>query len=645
MNLHPTKNKQWKFSPIPNIEESNFNKILERFYNMGVNGLTRENAQNSLDGQLLDNDDPVILKIKTGSISQKDIPGIHEVIERIKCLEGRNSYTQETIQHMLNKINQEEVRYISFEDINTRGLTGAKNGQSNSKNDTWGIYAYNKGVHFEEDDSTVEISRGGSHGVGKIASNAASDLHLMYFANCDENKEKHLGGTVQLIEHVYEDQCYRSTGYFTDIEIYQDNKSKFFPYENTFHPIFEKNTRGLKIIIPYFREEYDNENEIIKSVCDSFFVSILEGKLDVHVNEKEITRDTILNYVKDQTYYDQDITQAKKVFTPLYVDTYLHEHPQELKVSDGVDDYHFNLYFRYDEDIPKGRVAIIRTIGMKIEDFKVKSNASKPFNAVLIGNAEEDAYLKSLENESHTELSSDHIKNEVLRKRAKRFINNLSREIAKVIEEAVKKENPTDGMMNTGDILYVVETQFKKDLSTALGTVMVNKGKPIVKASSDVSIKEKRDKRKKKNKTKQDITDKTRKKREPLKKQKSDKKDNKTEDQLSVKYSAHPDMVERVILGNKEILRFDFSQSKEITNDAFCDISLSIIDGMGVEYDDEFDINDNYSTVIDLNSGKNCLSDKNCVKRVQIKNGVAQLQLQLKESYNMSLKFVYYVEV
>lgn len=35
MNLTSISDGMWKFSPIPNIEESNFIKILERFYNMG----------------------------------------------------------------------------------------------------------------------------------------------------------------------------------------------------------------------------------------------------------------------------------------------------------------------------------------------------------------------------------------------------------------------------------------------------------------------------------------------------------------------------------------------------------------------------------------------------------------------------------
>jgi hypothetical protein len=637
MHKHRSKVPLWKFSPIPNIEESNFNKILERFYNMRVTGLTRENTQNSMDGRLIGSEGPVTLTIKTGSIKKEDIPGINDVIDRIKSLQGRNSYTKETIQHMINKINQEEVRYISFEDSNTRGLTGAKNGQSNSARDTWGIYAYNKGVHFEEADSEMETSRGGSHGVGKIASNAASDLHLMYFANCDEHGDKHLGGTVQLIEHLYEEKYYRSTGYFTDIN---HDKSKFYPYENSFHRVFAKNTRGLKIIIPFLREEYDNENEIIKSICDSFFVSILEGKLEVIVNEEKITRESIIHYVKDSKYYEQDITEAKKTFTPLYVDSYLNETPKELIVSDSVRDYHFKLYFRYDERIPKGRVAIVRTIGMKIEDFKVTSNANKPYNAVLIGGSDEDAYIKSLENESHTELSWEHIKDSKLQRRAKRFINNLSREMAKVIEEAVKENNPTDGVMNTEDILYVVETQFKNDLSSSLGTVMINKGKSVVKASTDVPKKAK-----KKKADGNDGKEKPEKKRDPLKRKKREEKGTESDEQLKTKYSANPEMVERIILDNKELIKFDFTGSDLITNEEACDISLSIIDGMGVEYADEFNIPGNYSSIADLYSGKEYEIDNNVIKDVRIRQGVSELQLVLKDTFNKSLKFVYYIEV
>ena len=481
----------WKFSSIPCIEESTFNKILERFYNFGISGLVRENIQNSLDGKIPGETKPVVVTIKTGTIKKENIPGLEEIKNRINCLEGRNSYTKETIQHMKNKMNDEIINYISFEDYNTKGLKGAKNGQSTNKEDTWSIYAYNKGVHTEEEDETLEKSRGGSHGIGKIASNAASELYMMYFANCDEEGNKHLGGTVQLIEHKYEDNYYRSTGYFTDSKNIDSKTTKFYPYENNFDEVFAKDTRGLKIIIPFLREQFNKEDEILKSVCDSFFIAILRGRLEVIINDKKIDSKSIEKYIKDKNYYTQELSEIKDVFTPLYFDTYKNIEPKIITIQDKDKiNYNFKLYFNYDVSIPSGRVGIIRTIGMKIEDKKIKNNIRKPYNAVMIPKStKEDAFLKSLENESHTELSYEHIKDQKLQNNAKRFISNLTKAITKEIEDAVKQNNPTDGAMNTSDILYIVENQFKKDLSKSTPTIKLSKGdkeKTIVKVNPEV---------------------------------------------------------------------------------------------------------------------------------------------------------------
>lgn len=634
---------KWQFSVIPCIEESTFNKILERFYNFGISGLVRENIQNSLDGKLPGSNEPVIVTIKTGSVNKNDIPGLDEIKERIKSLKGQNNYTKETIEHMKKKMDDEIINYISFEDFNTKGLTGANNGQSDNKKDTWSIYAYNKGVHTEEDDENLEKSRGGSHGIGKIASNAASDLYMMYFANCDEQGNKHLGGTVQLIEHKFKDKHYRSTGYFTDVKNMGDNKTKFYPFENKFHEIFEKNTRGLKIIIPFLREQFNNEKEIITSVCDSFFIAIMENKLQVIVNDKTINKDTIKNYIKNENYYEQNIEDMKKEFTPLYFDTYTDENPVELVIPDKKDDYKFKLYFKYDTSIATGRVGIIRTIGMKIEDKKVKNNVKKPFNAILIPQSiKEDAFLKSLENESHTELSYEHIKDQKLQSNAKKFINNISNKMAKVIEEAIKKNNPTDGKMDTGDIIYEVENKFKKDLSKSMPTVKLSNGnkekdKVVVKMPTGVP---KNNEKKTKEKIK---STKERKPRKPaVKEVKATEESRKRE---TTRYNANPEIVERVVIGNNEYVNFDFSSSDDFKKSKSCDISIVVVDGMGNEYPNEFDMKKNYESVIDLSTGKKLKIEDNLIKGVKIKTGNAQIQLKLKEEYNRALKFVYYVEV
>ena len=633
----------WKFSSIPCIEESTFNKILERFYNFGISGLVRENIQNSLDGKIPGETKPVVVTIKTGTIKKENIPGLEEIKNRINCLEGRNSYTKETIQHMKNKMNDEIINYISFEDYNTKGLKGAKNGQSTNKEDTWSIYAYNKGVHTEEEDETLEKSRGGSHGIGKIASNAASELYMMYFANCDEEGNKHLGGTVQLIEHKYEDNYYRSTGYFTDSKNIDSKTTKFYPYENNFDKVFAKDTRGLKIIIPFLRDQFNKEDEILKSVCDSFFIAILQEKLEVIINDKIINSKTIKKYITDKKYYIQKVEEVKDEFTPLYFDTYTKIKPIKLEIKDRSQSYNFNLYFNYDTKIPKGRVAIVRTIGMKIEDKKIKNNVKKPFNAVLIPESiSEDAFLKSLENESHTELSFEHIKDQGLQKNAKTFINNISKEIAKVIEEAIKNNNPTDGVMDTRDVLYEVQTQFKKDLLQSAPTVKLNKGKgkeenTIVKVKPEIP-KKKDSKDPKNDKTPKDPKEK--KKREAKKvKEKGEKKEN------AITYKAPADIVERVIISNKEYVKFDFTDTDDLKKSKTCDISLNVVDGMGQECIGEFSMKDSYEYILDKSTGDKLKIEENLIKDVKINKGLAQIELKLKEQYNKALKFVYYVEV
>ncbi|MDO4926299.1 MAG: hypothetical protein Q3980_11675 [Turicibacter sp.] len=627
----------WKFSSIPCIEEAAFNKVLERFYDFGISGLVRENIQNSLDGRLPQSEGPVVVTIKTGTIHKDFIPGIEEIKERIHCLEGRNSYTKETIAHMKNKMDEESVAYISFEDSNTKGLRGARNGQSTSKDDTWSIYAYNKGVHSEESDQGLEKSRGGSHGIGKIASNAASELYMMYFANCDEFGDQHLGGTVQLIEHQYQGNYYRSTGYFTDVKQVDEKTTKFYPFENHFHEVFEKKTRGLKIIIPFLRDQFNKEDEIIKSICDSFFVAILQQRLEVIVNDKPITATTIEQYVKNADYYVQKLEEIKDEFTPLYFDTYTKSEPQEIVIKDTKQEYHFNLYFNYNPSISKGRVAIIRTIGMKIEDKKVKNNVNKPFNAVLIPKSmEEDAFLKSLENESHTELSDGHIKDQKEKRNAKRFINNISNVIAKVIEDAIKKNNPTDGLMDTGDVLYEVENQFKQDLAKSSPTVQLNHGK---KEQTLVKVKPE-SKKTKKRQQKEKGQSKSKEKKPP----KQVKNRGEHEENI-VTFKANPEMVERILLNNRELVKFDFSTSYDIKRAKTCSVSLAVIDGMGNEYDNEFSMNESYESAKDLTTGSNLAIEGNLIKNVSINKGIAQLDLKLKSTYNKSLKFVYYVEV
>lgn len=630
----------WKFARVQNFSDARFDGDLKFFYKLGVEGLVRENIQNSLDGALRNSGKPVVVKVNTGRIGVDKLPGIYEVIDHIRCLKGGNRETKNTIKHMLNKIDQKEVNYISFEDINTKGLSGAKNGQSNSDDDTYGAYAYRKGVHPDDENDQIETARGGSHGVGKIASNAASDLHVMYFANCDEYHNQHLGANVQLIEHLYNDKCYNSTGCFSKQEVDGD-LVKYYPYENKFSDLFEKNTRGLKIIIPYLRDEYNNEKDIIKSVCDNFFVSILSGRLEVCINDKIIKYDNIEEYVFNASYYEKNVEEMKDVFTPLYVKTFINETPRDIHISDGREQFTFKLYFNYDERIPKGRVAIIRTVGMKIEDFKVYANATKPFNAVLIGGLAEDKYLKLLENKSHTQISKDHIEDERIKNRAGKFIRGISNEIAKVIDEKIKEINPPDGKIDTSDLIYEEINKFEQQLKKTFSVVKINNGKEVTKTTTlkmtEVPV------------TRQPGT--TTGTVEPkntgvkrTKRMEVNQPDSIPERSPEV-YRIKPDLVDRIIVKNNEYIAFNFKGNSEMNDANSMNLSFKVIDGMGEEYDNEFKFTSNYERIIDSNTGLEVSFDDKKIKNLSIKDCESKVKLYLKTGFNRKLKFIYYVEV
>lgn len=618
--------QKWSFRRITSIEEPVFNHVLEKFYDLGVDGLVRENIQNSLDGKLENSELPVVVTIETGKVKPQEIPGIDEIYEHIRSLKGENEYTKETISHMQSCIDMTEIPYISFEDSNTKGLSGAEHGEKATDEDTWGIYAYKKGVHHVANNTDWENIRGGSHGVGKIACNAASDLHIMFFANCDRTGKEHLGGTIQLIEHAMGDSIYRSTGYFTRVV---DNV--YYPFENVFAPVFQKKTRGLKIVIPYLRQQFQDHGQIIRSVCDNFFVAILEKKLIVQVDDTIISSNTIKELVENrEIYVEQDYSEIKNNFTPLYIKTYLESQSLNCVVSDKEKDYRFRLYFTYNAEIKKARVAIIRGIGMKIEDKKISNYVNAPFNAIMIPETpQEDTFLKTLENESHTSLSYEHIKNPKIQSNAKRFINNITREMQKKFADYLKDSSPTDGVMDTADVIYTVERNFKRELSKRMSNVQLEKG-ASGKKRTIVKIK----------------SEKTEKKDEQVRVMKDEKKKlrNKIRNELR-KYQVPSDSVKRIVLKDREYLELNFENMRNYSDENLCQISLSVVDGVGKICENEFYINQNYSQIIDRNRSEQCSFEGNTIENVVINKGKVNLEFKLADYFNKSLKFMYLVEV
>jgi len=311
----------------------------------------------------------------------------------------------------------------------------------------------------------------------------------------------------------------------------------------------------------------------------------------------------------------------------------------DIEIKSLSDVYKFKLYFEINSAIKKGRLGIIRTIGMKIEDKKVRNNATKPFNAILIPcSIKEDAFLKLLENESHTMIEYEHIKDLKTRKNAQSFINNISNRLAQIINEKITEMNPTNGKMNTEDILYTIESKFKKELNKSIEPVkIVNSEGKKKELTKDLGDRKKKSSGSEKRKTGSIEPKKKLRRRTTIK---NDIDGNKKER----RHNVSAEVVERAVIKDKEYIKFDLSYS-EADKKKLCNIALIVVDGTGEECPGEFNIFDNYKYITDKNTGNNCFIKDNLIKDVSIEKGKVNIEAKLTEKANKSLKFVYYVEV
>lgn len=631
------EDNEFQFAEIEYIENTTFDGSLDSFYEKGIEGTIKENIQNSIDAKQ-DSEQKVKIKIGLGKVMRSDLPGIDEVFRHIDSMNGKNEYTVEKVEYMQSKKNENLVSVLTIEDLNTKGLSGAKNGHSGLSEDTFGSYAYRKGYHNKNVNEEEEISRGGSHGIGKISNNAVSDINLMYFSNCDEFGEKHVGGNIHLIDHSYNDREYRATGYFSKKN---DENNHLYPFKNIgYSQVFNKETRGLKIIIPYLRAEFTDLTQIIKAVCDNFFLAILNEKVEVEIMDKtqnktiSITKNSLIKIVNDSEFYENEKNHIKKDFTPLYVRT-LQEvvEPEKITVQSLNDTYEFDLYFQYDEELPVGRVGIVRSMGMKIVDYKVDRYVRSPYNAVLIGGPKEDGFLKSMENESHTQISSDNIKNSERKKNATRFLGNLTRKLQEIIKSSINRNNVSSGELDTSHIISELDAAFSKSLSKSTEKIQIDSGVSLTKRKS----KERRNSKKGTGTSRRPQKEQE---RRPRKLKPSNEEEQGYESIILPNSS-----VERISLNNKEIIKFDFSNIDEARNWVECDITFVVVDGMEKEYHNEARLTQNYTLIENAENKSSYEFNDYTISDVKIKDNIATINL-LRSSYTKDpLKYLYKVEV
>ena len=440
----------WRFPPTGGGQEDGFNHSgMSHFLGDPFVSLARETIQNSLDARL-DNKKPVSVAFELSSLEPNEIGGEELQATLRQCLleatEDGDLKATTALKAAIDSI-QGNVRGLRVADRNTTGLDGKK----------WRALTKSQG---ESQKAGVE-GAGGSHGIGKYAPFAVSDLRtVFYWTHYREGSttiEKFQGKSV-LMSHELEKQTVQGTGFYgireRCVEVTQDIADKFRSLDRSGLPI-----QGTSVLIAGFKRVEDWRHRVARSVLENFFHAIGRNSLEVLIEPEEDGTDIIEINSKTIGTQFSDLGSGDELYDGNEDGTTFTRARHYWELLDGSVDPvekqdqdlgHCRLWIKVgsEEEMPN-RVALVRQTGMLITDQQqglLRFSSHKPFAAMCVfEDPAGNELLQGMENPQHNKFEPDRLPDD--RKAVgRRALNRITRWIR---EEIRKQAGPPEGGRTT----------------------------------------------------------------------------------------------------------------------------------------------------------------------------------------------------
>lgn len=287
-------NMDWAFQRNEDGSSQGWNDpSIAEFKSNRLQSLTREIIQNSLDARA-DDDYPVHVDFIEQSVAAENIPNIETLKEIVKlCDQQKELQNPDLIKEFgvaKETVNKKSIQVLSVSDYNTYGMKGpCEPGEP--------FYQYLKTVGT----SGGATTRAGSHGLGKAAPLACSDLRTIFVSTVweqEDNRHSLIQGRAVLMSFEKSDGIYKSTGYWGDATRYQALTPDQVPNENKW---LIRDQIGTTIhIIGWSKLVSSNwEQLVIGYAIASFFAAFLRGRLVVKINKFEVNKDNVIEMAKN----------------------------------------------------------------------------------------------------------------------------------------------------------------------------------------------------------------------------------------------------------------------------------------------------------------------------------------------------------
>jgi len=277
---------------------------IEIFRGKEIPSLAREICQNSLDAAINENS-AVSVEFERCEIAPKDIPGIWDVMSTFQaCLDfwaKQSDKTKTFIQEAIVKLKSSQISVLRISDFNTTGLVEPFDARSMQGWNT--LTKINGGAIKSED-------KAGNFGIGKNAPFANSFFRMIFYRTLNTKGERAAQAVAKLVSfNIDEQDIAAGTGY------YGDTKGNMpVPRIPALEKMHKRMSRGTDVFIYGFNGGAAWADELIGELIENFLVAIYRNKLQVSVQGREINKDTLGTFVKDDAAnYYKILTGYKEV--------------------------------------------------------------------------------------------------------------------------------------------------------------------------------------------------------------------------------------------------------------------------------------------------------------------------------------------
>lgn len=467
-------NLKWRFPQALHAKKRGYSSAeFETFRRDPFKSLAREILQNSIDAKNSD-EEPVRVEFKLFKMKKNNIPGIDDFKAEIQnCYDTWYENTQNEmfktwLNNMIAELEKEEITCLRISDFNTTGLRGVNS--NNEKNNQF--LALTKGIGISEKNTTG--MSGGSKGVGKYAAYGTSLFSLLFYSTKTVLNET---GSIGVAELVSSD-CKDGSGDWTQGVGYFGIDEKHTPSSNLLNldPNFVRNENGTDIYIIGFKETIDWEKDVINKLLDSFLVSIYYKKLEIYINNIEITSTNLLDIINSDYIQDKELKNFMSQYR-LISNTNNDVCIKTIDTDYGSLELYVLPLSKEEEDLATHKCDMIRIPYMKIKHFKLSQNI-RVSALCIITDTQLGRYLLSIENPQHTDWEYKRIEDNSLRKEIILTMKFVEDQIQTFVMECIKSGNTNEvDPYGAGDFIPSVEEsgENKNDNEIDLGDVCLVK--------------------------------------------------------------------------------------------------------------------------------------------------------------------------